>query len=125
MAYVRPCKTRLLLFYAIQLGHSLQGCATKTSYTGVLKGIDMVWPHHCMLHDSIQQDVERDVGYTFVALQHSDNQRPYHDCNQIISAAVRQDVHCLRQADKSLQDDKEFCVVGKRASKGVVAVSKS
>ena len=77
-----------------------------------------------MLHDSIQQNVERDVGYTFVALQHSRNHRPYHDCDQIISAAVRQDVHCLRQADKSLQDDKEFCVVGKRASKGVVAVSK-
>lgn len=83
-----------------------------------------VCPHHCMLHDSIQQDVEKDVGYTLVALQHSDNHRPYDDCDQIISAAVRQDVHCLRQADKSLQDDKESCVVGKRASQGVVAVSK-
>ncbi len=77
-----------------------------------------------MLHDSIQQDVEIDVGHTFAALQHSDNHQLYTDCDQIISAAVRQDVHCLRQADKSLQDDKESYVVGKRTSKGVVAVSK-
>ena len=27
---------------------------------------------------------------------------------QIVAAAVQQDVHCLRQADKSLQDDKEL-----------------